>query len=185
VGTHAICVGFPEKTHFAFDARQARVALAWKGRFLDAHGTWYDRFVPPAKPLGTDVVPIADGPGAHDQVNAVPWPEDNGRLLMKGYRLVDGIPTFRYQIGSTQVRDRLTPEKGGIRRKIEVAAPTRPIWIQLGIGETVKRNGSTIQIDRLIIHGDALERAVVVGEKPRRVVLQVDRATSISVSYQW
>ncbi len=60
-GPQAIAVGFPDQLHLAFDAESVRIAQFWKGRFLDAHGTWFNRFTPPAKPLGSDVVnfPVA------------------------------------------------------------------------------------------------------------------------------
>ena len=51
-GTHAIAVGFPQKVHFAFDAEQISLAQAWRGRFLDAEGTWFVRHAPPADPIG-------------------------------------------------------------------------------------------------------------------------------------
>ena len=50
-GLAAIAVGFPDGRHVAFDATQVRWALGWKGRFLDAEGTWDDRFTPLASPL--------------------------------------------------------------------------------------------------------------------------------------
>jgi mono/diheme cytochrome c family protein len=60
-GTHAIAVGFGQKVHFALDAEVVRPAQAWRGRFLDAHGTWFDRFTPLAMPLGEDVVGFPPG----------------------------------------------------------------------------------------------------------------------------
>lgn len=51
-GTHAIAVGFPQQVHFAFDAENLSLSQAWHGRFLDAEGTWFIRFAPPADPLG-------------------------------------------------------------------------------------------------------------------------------------
>jgi len=54
-GFHAIAVGYPQHLNVAFDAEQVRWALAWKGKFLDAEGTWDDRFAPLAAPLGTNV----------------------------------------------------------------------------------------------------------------------------------
>ncbi len=55
VGTHAILVGFPAGLHLAYDGRDCRPALIWKGRFFDAYGTWFSRFAPFEKPLGETV----------------------------------------------------------------------------------------------------------------------------------
>ncbi len=60
-GPHGIAVGFPQKMHLAFDAEQIRFAGFWKGKFLDAHGTWFDRFTPLAAPLGTNDVSLPTG----------------------------------------------------------------------------------------------------------------------------
>ena len=193
-GTHAICVGLPEKTHFAFDSRQARVALAWRGRFLDAHGTWYDRFVPPAKPLGSDIVALSQGPGLHDLDEAIPWPENNERVRMKGYRLIDGIPTFRYRVGDSEIQDRLTSKNDGLLRQIRLVQTTekspRPVWIQLAVGANVKTTATAIQVDKVTLSGD-VKPARVVGKNPQRVVVQLGRIDNeptletISIHYQW
>lgn len=193
-GTHAICVGSPEKVHFAFDSRQVRMAVAWKGRFLDAHGTWYDRFVPPAKPLGTDVMIFPEGPGVHSGAAPLPWPKANNLLRMKGYRLIDGTPTFRYQHGDTQIHDRLTPHADGLQRTLELIQPTEPLWIQLAVGKKIEKGAASIQVDGLTLKGDALERAVVVGTNPRRIALQIGRVeqigdkqepVTITIHYHW
>ncbi|MFN9718692.1 MAG: c-type cytochrome, partial [Planctomycetota bacterium] len=61
-GTHAIAVGYPQKLHVAFDAEQVRLAEIWKGRFLDAEGTWFVRSAPPASPLGERRFRMPRGP---------------------------------------------------------------------------------------------------------------------------
>ena len=49
VGTHAIAVGYPEGTHFAFDAYSARWSL------VERAFTWNDRYATPARPLGREL----------------------------------------------------------------------------------------------------------------------------------
>jgi mono/diheme cytochrome c family protein len=117
-GTHAIAVGFPQGVHLAFDAEDCRLAEAWRGRFLDARGTWVlAKTSPPADPLGTDRVVIdrtapvgyLEGPPA-----AVPWPGSAGRAEFLGYSLdAGGVPTFRYRLGGTTIRERFVPEGHG------------------------------------------------------------------------
>lgn len=205
VGTHAICVGYPEGRNLAFDGRQAALGLIWKGRFLDAHGTWYDRFVPPAKPLGTDVVQVARGPGAHANAEPAPWPDEVPGLRAKGYRLVDGAPVFRYQVGRSLVNDSLRADASQSRdgnddakdsepgerpvdfvRQISVQGPDT-VWIQLASGESVVReNDHRWRVGAVTLSGDALSEAVVIGEKPSRIVLRGDPQTpSHTVRYQW
>jgi hypothetical protein len=108
VGTHAILVGFPAGVHLAYDGRACRPALAWKGRFFDAYGTWFSRFAPFEKPLGESVVPW-------------PVPDETGiTRTFEGYRLDDaGVPTFLFSVGGVAVEERFTPsENGGLRRNL-------------------------------------------------------------------
>lgn len=105
-GTHAIGVGFPGGLNAAFDAKQSRWAILWKGRFLDAMSNWQDRAMPPIKPLGTDVKQLPAAPG--------------GRVF-GGYKVgKDGVPTFLYQQDGKQVEDTLRPAKGGFERVVKV-----------------------------------------------------------------
>lgn len=109
-GLHAIAVGYPERLHVAFDAEEVRWALAWKGRFLDAEGTWDDRYTPLAEPLGTQILKFPPGtflPGEH---------------RFRGYRLdAGGAPTFLYQAGAIQVEDTLKPAATGLRRTLKLS----------------------------------------------------------------
>lgn len=116
-GPHAIAVGFPQGVHFAFDAERLRLATAWRGRFLDAQGTWFIRSAPPAEPLGDRVIRIdrempfrvepngepPTPPSADTAAEALPW-------RFAGYRLDDqGRPTLRYRLRGWQIEDRITP----------------------------------------------------------------------------
>lgn len=106
VGSHAILVGFPAGVHVAVDGRDGRPVLAWKGRFFDAYNTWFSRFAPFEKPLGTGVV-------------RWPRPGDRGGAQFLGYRLDDrGVPTFLTRVSGVEVRDRFEAEPGGLRRSV-------------------------------------------------------------------
>ena len=106
VGPHAILVGFPAGVHLAYDDRECRPALTWKGRFFDAYGTWFSRFAPFEKPLGE---------------SAVSWsaPSEMGAARrFEGYRLdAAGVPTFLFSVGGVPVAERFEPgENGSLRR---------------------------------------------------------------------
>jgi cytochrome c2 len=106
VGSQAILVGFPEGTHVAYDAKQARPVLAWKGRFFDAYNTWFSRFAPFEKPAGERVVrwPGADTPSG-------------ARFL--GYRLdAGGVPVFLSTISGVSVEERFEATTTGLRRSV-------------------------------------------------------------------
>lgn len=112
-GTHAIAVGFPEGVHFAFDADACRLAIVWKGRFLDAYNAWFSRMDPTAEPLGHTVKRLS-GPFTPG-------------LRFKGYTLdTAGVPTFRYTDGEAEVLDRIIPDNaGGFTRTITRHSETR------------------------------------------------------------
>lgn len=98
-GSHAIGVGFPQGIHAAFDAAQARWAMVWKGRFLDALNNWQSREMLPIKPLGTAVKML---------------PAEGGVREFTGYKLdKQGVPTFLYQIDGKPAEDTLRPAKNG------------------------------------------------------------------------
>jgi len=121
VGMHAIAVGFPAGVHFAVDAREARLAIGWREKFIDARSTWFERFSPPIDPLGPDSQPIDSGPSFFriDPVEGVPVAAPAEFL---GYQLdSDRVPTFRYRCGGYRIEDRIVPDDGGgLRRRIRL-----------------------------------------------------------------
>ncbi len=112
-GTHAIAVGLPGGLNFAFDAEQVRMATAWKGRFLDARSTWFERFAPPSEPLGEHVIALPAGPSffftTHSSRPSSQLAVAEQRLIeFAGYRVDQaGIPTFLYRLGPWDIEDRM------------------------------------------------------------------------------
>lgn len=105
-GSHAIGVGFPEGVNAVFDSVQARWALIWKGRFLDAMSNWQSREMLPIKPLGTDVKEM---------------PAATGKREFTGYRLdKKGVPTMLYTMDGKTVEDTLQPVKGSFEHIMKV-----------------------------------------------------------------
>jgi cytochrome c len=106
-GTHAILVGFPAGFHLAYDGHEGRPALAWKGRFFDAYGTWFSRFAPFEKPLGEAIVR---------------WPASAAGAAERrcdGYRLdAAGVPTFLLTVAGARVEERFEAFAGGLRRSV-------------------------------------------------------------------
>ena len=166
-GTHAVAVGFPEGVHYAFDAEQVRLAQAWKGRFIDAQGTWFSRFAPPADPLGDEVVTLPLGPSfAKLRDDDDPWPEPkslNEAMRFDGYRLdASGVPTFLYRSESLSVEDHIEATKDGmLLRRISLKTPAEGVdsaglYVRPLVGESLKRidggtwaneNGLSVAVD--------------------------------------
>jgi len=141
VGTHAVLVGFPAGAHLAYDAKGARPALAWTGRFFDAYNTWFSRFAPFEKPAGERVVHWSK-----------PWIAPASRFL--GYRLdADGVPIFMSSFGGLAVEDRFEGVPNGLRRTLSWAghAATQPP-IQHPSGVTVREEASPAQARRIFTY---------------------------------
>ena len=128
VGTHAILVGFPAGVHLAYDGKLGRPALAWRGRFFDAYGTWFSRFAPFEQPLGEAVVA---------------WPAVTGdpATRFEGYRLdAAGVPTFLLSVNGVAVEDRYEATPQGLRRtlrwpaeSLRLPAPAHPAGVTVTV----------------------------------------------------
>ncbi len=143
-GMHAIAIGFPGGVHVAFDARQVRMAIAWKGKFLDAESTWDNRFTPLAAPLGEDLVAFPPGPllAALESADAA-WPESghDAGFRMRGYRLDSrGVPTLLYSAGAIDIEDRVEPLEGhaGLLRTVRLVGVRAPVWMRIASGDRVR-----------------------------------------------
>ena len=121
VGTHAIAVGFPQGINVAFDARLARWGIGWRGRFLDADGTWNQRVAKIEKPLGEAVVPL-------EKIGTLTIDGSaDAKLVYRGYRVgADGSPTFLYDLGALHIEDNIAPNTGnGLQRRLRVTGQTK------------------------------------------------------------
>jgi len=189
-GTHAIAAGFPQGVHYAFDASQVRLALAWKGRFIDAHGTWFNRFAPPADPLGDKQYAFAPGnllavlqqPGAA-------WPTATGakaEYKFRGYRLnKQRIPTLLYQMGEVQVAEQIEPIDGGVKRTVELHGDTANLWLRVAVGDKLqagKQGGLTVDNATITCNGAVM---AVQGKEARAPVVWKQNAARIVLTYKW
>ena len=131
-GPRAIGIGFPERVNIAWDAEVFRVALAWKGSFIDARRHWSGRGEGFQPPMGDAVFTPDAGPcvailGAPD----APWPTEPVRKRggrFGGYALdKEGRPTFRWGVdgGSLSVTEAFAGDSVGnplLKRTVTVTA---------------------------------------------------------------
>lgn len=161
VGTHAIAVGFPGGVNFAFDAEEKGLSIAWRGKFLDAQGTWFVRSAPPADPLGAKVVRLPGPPtiGPIDQKPGVIASLDRTRPIFLGYRLDSNqVPTFIYQMDEFRIAETVTAFTDsdstlGLKRKLSIileeesgsvstAAIANRLSVCVDPGDSIKPDGS-------------------------------------------
>lgn len=202
-GTHAIAVGLPEKVHFAFDAEQVRPALAWKGRFLDAQGTWFIRFAPPADPLGSKAVLFPAGAAVASLKNKQQsWPvysPDANDPQFRGYRVdAKGIPTFLYSSGNIDIEDRFeATDKQTLKRSLTItgnqkSSDSETLWFRGLTGKTLKQlNATTMQNQAglQVSISPELAKAGILRKHDNQsdwiIPVPATDNTTIEVTYQW
>jgi mono/diheme cytochrome c family protein len=135
-GPRAIAVGFPDKVHVAWDADQLRLALVWRGAFIDAGKHWTGRGQGFQPPLGDGVFTPDAAPSIAVLASPEsPWPvskpdqpaggQGDG-VRFRGYSLdAQGRPSFNWSNGGMRISEKIEPVvEGGktmVRRTIRLA----------------------------------------------------------------
>ena len=135
-GPRAIAVGFPDNVHVAWDADQMRLALVWRGAFIDAGKHWTGRGQGFQPPLGDGVFTPDAAPSIAVLASPEsPWPvakpdqraggQGDG-VRFRGYSLdAQGRPTFNWSNGGMRISEKTEPvvESGKtmVRRTIRLA----------------------------------------------------------------
>ncbi len=196
-GTHAIAVGFPEQQNFAFDAKRLRLAEIWKGRFLNAQGTWFDRSAPPAIPLGSQRILLPIEPFVESRADGTFESVESKRIAFRGYRLDEkGIPTFCYAIGTIQIEDRIqSRQNGGLLREISIhpnghahASEAKSIWLVLAddaVEATPQGICTTLSKLTIQVSGDGERLIDKHGDHSKWLIAIPKRSSKMEVLYQW
>jgi hypothetical protein len=163
-----IAVGNPENVHYAFDVQGSRLVCAWRGRFLDASGTWVGRAGALERPPTDDRTDLPGGvPLALLSSENAAWPtaEDASalgyRVLGRGYD-AERRPVFRYALDDVTIEETPRPvlRAGGaalVRDFVVVAPqPREGLWMRAAVGaEIVASEGAWVcdgeQV--LVVHG--------------------------------
>jgi hypothetical protein len=139
---YGISVGLPGMTNYTFDAQHVLLRTAWQGGFLDMTGDWADRGGNPAKILGQRFYTQTTPP------IRIGSPDADLPRTFKGYELQDKIPTFIYQVGDAQIRERITAlpnsQAPGLVRTFEIENPTnKPIYFLAADEKGITLSSST------------------------------------------
>ena len=199
-GFRAVAVGYPGQLNTAFDAEEMRLALLWRGRFLNAGAHWGSQGMGQIHPLGTDVVVLPHGsPLAVLADVKSPWPveasKDSG-MKFGGYQL-DAMkrPTLLYSFRNLSLEDFLMPieatDKSGLRRTIKFsAAPPEGLHLRLAVGRLTPRGENSWRLDdalTLTVKGSG--RPFVRGKDDQQELLVPIRAGGgahpVEVEYVW
>ncbi|MEZ6041945.1 MAG: cytochrome c [Planctomycetaceae bacterium] len=202
-GMHAIAVGFPQHVHFAFDAENLSLAQAWRGRFLDAEGTWFVRFAPPADPLGEHQVLLPPGIVVSElkDMNSQ-WPDnaEKAGATFQGYRLnKDGTPTFLYRLKTCNLEDRIEPDgDGGLRRTMTLtqssSTESSSLWLRMNQGlklepdarsdgAYINDQGVTVSVEESLSSEIRTREGTV--EQIAPITVHGQRPVTIHLRYRW
>jgi cbb3-type cytochrome oxidase cytochrome c subunit/cytochrome c553 len=124
----AIAVGLPGgRLSYCFDAGESRLRYAWQGGFLDLSGTLLrktdrNRLTPTAELMGQVFYREAAFPIRIGAVDHIP------QRRFRGYRIVDAVPEFHYQIGAMQVYEKLVADGVAIRRTLRLKPVSGNVW---------------------------------------------------------
>jgi len=153
-GPASIAVALPSgatntKRSYCFDADECRIRYAWTGGFIDIS---YAKKDGPASVIGEVFynaragLPLRFG----DRSNIVP--EEERSFL--GYRLVEGVPEFRYRVEGHLIRHRIVqPEDGtGLIEQYRIKNVSKPVWVA-----TVPEPGLSFTASKGTWHGNDLK----------------------------
>lgn len=145
-GARAIGVGFPERANIAWDAEAFRLALAWRGSFIDARRHWSGRGEGFQPPMGDGVVaPDAAACVAVLPSPAAPWPQRPPRSRggrFGGYALDEaGRPAFRWRIEAEglEVEESVVAAAGpALRRTVTLRAVPEGAMFRAALGRAIE-----------------------------------------------
>ncbi len=199
-GFRAVAIGYPGALNAAFDAEEMRLALLWRGRFLNAGAHWGVQGMGQIRPLGTDVVIFPHGSAMAVLTDAnTPWPSEPGKALgmrFRGYQLgALKRPALLYDFQAVNVEDFLAPLEGGaksgLRRSLKFAGTPPPgLHFRLAVGKLASAGSNAWRLDNALTisvsegtpafvrgPGDAAELLVPVRAR--------DGKTQLEVEYVW
>lgn len=159
--TRSIAVGLPGGVSYVFDAEQCRVRYAWSGEFLDVTKVWTGRGGGQAAVLGKKFFTAPTGHplrvGSADSEPAVKF---------RGYRLVEKLPEFDFEVNGVPVRQRV--RKAGDDRlewEFELGETRAPVWVLTGGGVNIVGNAGAPEPGRVRLAPGVRKVTVTAGAK--------------------
>jgi azurin len=171
-GPRGIGVGYAEGLNLAFDANVMRLAIIWRGPFMNGQRHWTGRgqgFQPPA---GDDAFYFPNGaPFAKLENISSSWPPDETRasaIRFGGYRFDDKQrPSFFYYIGKARITDYSKPVEFAsdlsLFREITIeenGENLEGLVLRAGIG-TVKRKEGFVLANQILCKVEGADAIVV------------------------
>ena len=124
----AIAVGLPGGISYCFDAGESKLRYAWRDGFVDMSRTLLNKknrqtnLTETAEIIGNIFFREGGFPIRVGDRDRIP------QRRFRGYRLVDSIPEFHYQVDGISVFERIEPTDGGLVRKFRIVDVQQPMW---------------------------------------------------------
>jgi len=173
-GARGIGVAYPERANLAFDANELRLALIWRGPFIDAARHRTGRGDGFEGPLGYNVVKMPAGaPFAILPDAASKWPTASGKAAgyqMRGYELDSKRrPAFHFSFQDVRIEDYPVAVTGEfeplLRRTLTLQSehPVENLWFRGWTGAKIEpQEGGSFLVDGKI----RLQFQLTAGAKP-------------------
>ncbi len=196
-GWRGICVGHPERINLGFDAQEMRLALLWKGRFLDVSAHWRSQGMGRIRPRGTDIIVFPHGaPIARLESSQTPWPQAVGReagFHFRGYDLDEANrPTFRYAFGGIEIEDFSYPSETDDRvrltRNLTFRSNTdEKLWLRAGTGKKiVGHEAGGFRIDDRMTITTSVDGSLIRSATELLVPVRIQKGrANIILEYSW
>ena len=171
-GPRAIGVGYAEGLNLAFDANVMRLAIIWRGRFMNGQRHWTGRGQGFQAPAGDDAFYFPNGASFAKLDNiSSSWPPDESRasgIRFGGYRFDEKHrPSFTYYIGKARITDYAKPVRTdsdlSLVREITIeenGENLKGLVFRAGVG-TVERKEGFVLANQVLCKVDRIEAVMV------------------------
>ena len=198
IGKRGIGVGYPRQVNLAFDAEHMRLAMIWKGKFLDPAGVWRSQGHGTARPL-TRPLTFVNGPDV--QPAGTRWQPADDRPAthqFRGYSLDEKRrPKFTYSVAGAKIDDYFvdavsTQENNKqpvLKRTLSIQTPAGEFVFRVASGRNIERQANAFVVDNALrIRLSSADAATIVDADTGQLLtipLSVRGRTDVVVEYQW
>ncbi len=194
-----VCCGYPERISIAYDVEHTRLAKVWRGRFMNARGTWEGRAGQLETPEGSAAIDFPAGDAiAKIRRESEKWPKGTSRENGWRQRAIDRDserrPVFRREHAEwgVTVEESITPrysaEGSSIVRTVKVTGGDGSLMFRAWIDPELVRTDDGFEVPhgpKIRIQGGEAGLHLVFGFPTElRVAIPAGGAT-IEVEVQW
>ena len=124
-GPAAIAVALENDLNYCWDAGNCRLRYAWKGDFINLGDNSRSNGNRQLRPKGKE---FWNGEGG-ELTYTIQSDDASLKPNFKGYRLIDGQPEFKYEMGDLAVTEFITGTSEGLLQEIKIANAQSPVKI--------------------------------------------------------